>query len=125
MQIWHCDELWCRFQMQSDPALLWLCCRPADTAPIRPLMWEIPYVMGMALKFLCILFYFVPPTTQAVTTLLFLSIIYIFRSVCKYALSGPRLYGIPVPGIRSESQLWQHWILLTHCARRVIGPVSW
>ena len=26
----------------SDPALLWLCCRPAAVAPIRPLAWEPP-----------------------------------------------------------------------------------
>ena len=28
-----------------DPALLWLWCRPAATAPIRPLAWEPPYAM--------------------------------------------------------------------------------
>ena len=34
----------------SDPALLWLwCCRAAAT-PIGPLAWELPYVMGVALK---------------------------------------------------------------------------
>ena len=30
----------------SDPALLWPWCRPADTAPIRPLAWELPYATG-------------------------------------------------------------------------------
>ena len=34
----------------SDPVLLWLWCRPAATAPIRPLAWELPYAMGAALK---------------------------------------------------------------------------
>ena len=34
----------------SDPALLWLWCRPADTAPIQPLAWEFPYASGAALK---------------------------------------------------------------------------
>ena len=34
----------------SDPALLWLWCRPAATAPIRSLAWEPPYVVGAALK---------------------------------------------------------------------------
>ena len=36
----------------SDPMLLWLWCRPADVAvaPIRPLAWELPCVMGAALK---------------------------------------------------------------------------
>ena len=33
----------------SDPALLWLWCRPAATAPIRRLTWEPPYAVG-ALK---------------------------------------------------------------------------
>ena len=31
-----------------DPALLWLWCRPAYTAPIRPLAWESPYAAGAA-----------------------------------------------------------------------------
>ena len=34
----------------SDPALLWLWCRPAATAPIGPLAWEPPYAMGAALE---------------------------------------------------------------------------
>ena len=34
----------------SDPALLWLQCRPAPTAPIGPLAWERPYAAGEALK---------------------------------------------------------------------------
>ena len=34
----------------SDPALLWLWCRPAATALIQPLAWEPPYVEGAALK---------------------------------------------------------------------------
>ena len=35
-----------------DPALvlLWLWCRPAAVAPIRPLAWEPPYAAGVALK---------------------------------------------------------------------------
>ena len=32
----------------SDPALLWLWCRPAATAPIRPLALEPPYATGAA-----------------------------------------------------------------------------
>ena len=31
-----------------DPMLLWLWCRPAATAPIRPLAWELPYAVGVA-----------------------------------------------------------------------------
>ena len=34
----------------SDPALLWLCRRPTATAPIRPLAWEHPNAMGVALE---------------------------------------------------------------------------
>ena len=34
----------------SDPMLLWIWRRPAATAPIRPLAWEIPYAMGAALE---------------------------------------------------------------------------
>ena len=33
-----------------DPALLWLWCRVAATALIRPLAWEPPYAEDMALK---------------------------------------------------------------------------
>ena len=34
----------------SDPELLWLWCRPAAAAPIRPLAREPPYAAGAALK---------------------------------------------------------------------------
>ena len=34
----------------SDPALLWLWCRPSATAPIWPLAWEPSYVEGTTLK---------------------------------------------------------------------------
>ena len=34
----------------SDLVLLWLWHRPAATAPIRPLAWEPPYVVGAALE---------------------------------------------------------------------------
>ena len=34
----------------SDLALLWLWCRPAAVAQIRPLAWELPYASGVALK---------------------------------------------------------------------------
>ena len=33
-----------------DPVLLWLWCRLAAVAPIRPLAWKLPYAMGVALK---------------------------------------------------------------------------
>ena len=34
----------------EDPALLWLWCRLAAVALIRPLAWEPPYAVGAALK---------------------------------------------------------------------------
>ena len=34
----------------SDPALVWLWCGLAATAPIRPLAWKPPYAAGAALK---------------------------------------------------------------------------
>ena len=34
----------------SDLALLWLWHGLAAVAPIRPLAWELPYAMGVALK---------------------------------------------------------------------------
>ena len=34
----------------SDPALLWLWCRPVVTALIRPLAWERLYAIHAALK---------------------------------------------------------------------------
>ena len=37
-------------QWVQDPVLLWLWCRPAATALIRPLAWEPPYAAGAALK---------------------------------------------------------------------------
>ena len=34
----------------SDPALLWLWCRPAAVAPVQLLAWEILYAVGVVLK---------------------------------------------------------------------------
>ena len=34
----------------SDPVLLWLWRRPAETSPIRPLAWEPPSAVGAALE---------------------------------------------------------------------------
>ena len=33
-----------------DPVLLWLWCRLAAAAPIKPLAWELSYATGVALK---------------------------------------------------------------------------
>ena len=38
----------CRLSL--DPELLWLWCRLAAVALIRPLPWELPYAEGAALK---------------------------------------------------------------------------
>ena len=35
-------------RLSSDPALLWPWCRPAASALIRPLAWELPYAEGAA-----------------------------------------------------------------------------
>ena len=47
----HCRQD-CRVECRcgSDPALLWGWHKPAATALIPPLAWELPYAMGAALK---------------------------------------------------------------------------
>ena len=50
VKIWRCRELWCRLQTRLRSWLLWLWCRPAATAWIRPLAWEPPYAAGVALE---------------------------------------------------------------------------
>ena len=37
-------------RLGSDPIVMWLWYRPAATAPIRPLSWEPPHAMVVALK---------------------------------------------------------------------------
>ena len=37
-------------QLVKDLALLWLWCKTAAVALIRPLAWEPPHTMGVALK---------------------------------------------------------------------------
>ena len=37
-------------RLGSDLAFLWLWCRPAAAARIRPLAWEPPYAVGAALQ---------------------------------------------------------------------------
>ena len=34
----------------SDIALLWLWCKLADVTLIHPILWELPYVVGVDLK---------------------------------------------------------------------------
>ena len=51
LRIRRCRELWLVWVRRgSDPELLWLCCRPAATAPIRPRAWEPPSAAGAALE---------------------------------------------------------------------------
>ena len=42
VRIWHLCELQCRSQRWLGALLLWLWHRPAATAPIWPLAWELP-----------------------------------------------------------------------------------
>ena len=37
-------------RLGSDPGLLWLWCKPAATALIGPLVWELPYAVGVGPK---------------------------------------------------------------------------
>lgn len=50
LRIWHCHELLCRSQTWQELVLLWLWHRPADAAPMRTLVWELPYASDAALK---------------------------------------------------------------------------
>ena len=45
-----CLELWCRLQMQLASGVAVAVCRLVATDPIRPLAWEPPCAMSMALK---------------------------------------------------------------------------
>ena len=46
VKIWRFCELGVDCRCGSDPALLWLWCRLAAAALIRPLAWEPPYAPG-------------------------------------------------------------------------------
>ena len=48
VKTWHCHELFCRSQMRLGSGVA--VAVASTTAPIRPLAWEIPYAMGLALK---------------------------------------------------------------------------
>ena len=49
LRIQRCRELWYRSQIRLDPELLWLWPLPVAMAPIRPLAWEPPHAVGVAL----------------------------------------------------------------------------
>ena len=48
LRIRHCLELWRR--VTNMAWFLWLWCRLAAVAPIRPLAWELSYTAGASLK---------------------------------------------------------------------------
>ena len=50
LRIWHCCELQCRSQTRLHPMLLSLWHRPVATALIWPVAWELPYSVGVSLK---------------------------------------------------------------------------
>ena len=51
LRIWRCRERWCRSQMWLGSCIaVAIVYRPAATALIRPLAWELPYAAGAALK---------------------------------------------------------------------------
>ena len=50
LRIQLCCELWCKSQTCLGCILLWPWCRLADAAPIRPLTWEPPYAVDVALR---------------------------------------------------------------------------
>ena len=50
LRIQRCPELWYSCRRSSDPALLWLWCRPAAVVLTGPLAWEPPYAASAALK---------------------------------------------------------------------------
>ena len=37
-------------RQSSDPVLPWLVVQTTATAPIQPLVWELPYAVGVAVK---------------------------------------------------------------------------
>ena len=63
-----CHELWCRSQIWfcSRIAVLW--CKPATAAPIWPLAWELPYVLGATLKRKKKIFLCLPSSTSRIST---------------------------------------------------------
>ena len=50
LRIWRCRKLQHMLKMWLGSVLLWLWCRLAAIALIRPLAWEFPYALGVAVK---------------------------------------------------------------------------
>ena len=49
LRIRHCLELWCRSQTRLGSGIAVAVALAVTAAPIRPLAWESPYAMGVAL----------------------------------------------------------------------------
>ena len=52
LKIWHCHELWCRLQtwLRSGVVVAVAVAETSSCSSIRPLAWEPPYAVGVALK---------------------------------------------------------------------------
>ena len=50
LRSWRCRELWYRSQTQLRFGIVVAVGRPAGAAPFQPLAWELPPVVGAALK---------------------------------------------------------------------------
>ena len=50
LRVQHCPSCGVSCRRGSDPTLLWLWFQMAVAALIRPLAWELPYALGVALK---------------------------------------------------------------------------
>ena len=54
LRIWRCSEQWCRWKTQLRShvavAVVYRLEATALIGPLRPLTWEPPYAMGVALK---------------------------------------------------------------------------
>ena len=100
----------------SDLVLLWLWRRPAATATIGPLAWELPYPVGSALE-----------RTKYIYIYMYVCIYLLPTVLVGYRSSHARVQigaeaaaaafatatGMPNPShiCKLCSRLWQHWIL--------------
>ena len=114
----------------SDSVLLWLWCRPAAVAPIRPLAWEAPYAVSVALKDKKTKTKKTKNQNQNQPCFLAISSILLNKTLYFiYLFWGPPLWHMEIPGpeIESELQLWPiPWLWQsrssTHCPGLGIKP---
>ena len=104
-------------RLGSDPALLWLWCRPAATAAIQPLAWEPPCAMGAAPEMAKR-----QNKKKRMKKATSVQILQIMREVflffhfwlpCNTWGPGPGIR--PKPSLCSTPQLWQHQTLNPLC----------